>query len=383
VALRTWPHLQQYYTAHDDDDDDDDDDGGDGGNDGDDWLVNKLSALIPATLSSGGGGGDGSMGCDAVLLTRLLLEEQLLDEGRSNGCGGKYGSQFHPSSSSSSSGGGGGSSNGSRPLTVGEITANWNDGACLRDTVRIRYSIDRMDPIPIIRERIRTDLLRRNSDSGADDGGSGVGGGGGVPELRPYIVDALLDCTSPVTILVGDESHVPMAVSSLARYGIPVKTITRIDDDDDNDDDDDDDDEEGGSRFGVHPGITIASSLYLRQITLRSAADGGSSCYVHIVHSDVTALQRYKTLFGDNRPMMRYGMFGKIGILSQKSTTTMEEDGGTGDTTEQQGYLKLSLSKWANSGPQQQNDAMMDPWLNLIDESELLEALSARIVTAN
>jgi hypothetical protein len=34
-----------------------------------------------------------------------------------------------------------------------------------------------------------------------------------------------------------------------------------------------------------------------------------------------------------------------------------------------------------NSGPQQQNDATMDPWLNLIDEFELVETLSARIVT--
>jgi hypothetical protein len=38
---------------------------------------------------------------------------------------------------------------------VGEIASNWNDGACLKDTVRIKYNVDRKDPIPIIREEIK------------------------------------------------------------------------------------------------------------------------------------------------------------------------------------------------------------------------------------
>ena len=43
---------------------------------------------------------------------------------------------------------------GSRPLTVGEIAANWLDGGHLRDTVRVKYSIDRKDPLPILRRKI-------------------------------------------------------------------------------------------------------------------------------------------------------------------------------------------------------------------------------------
>jgi len=148
AALNTWPQLAQNNLI------------GDTGDQNREWIINKLSALSDVTLS----GEDGMMGCDAVLLARVLLEEQLLDEGRSNGCRGKYGSKFHPSSDSEdeehqqNQQDEGGSVQGSRPLTVGEITANWIDGACLKDTVRIKYNVDRKDPIPIIREEIKAIL---------------------------------------------------------------------------------------------------------------------------------------------------------------------------------------------------------------------------------
>lgn len=119
------------------------------------WVVNKLNALMQVMLSDQ----NGMTNCDAVLLTRLLLEEQLLDGGRSVGKRGKYASQFHPSTASSNKHGSSsdrnsGSSQGSRPLTVGEIAVNWVDGACLRDTVRVKYNVDGKDPIPIIEQNI-------------------------------------------------------------------------------------------------------------------------------------------------------------------------------------------------------------------------------------
>lgn len=311
VALETWPYLQEFIE-----------------NDTE-WLINKVSALLPVTLS----GEDGMMGCDAVLLARVLLEEQLLDEGRSNGCRGKYGSKFHPSSDDKT----GESSqenkgNGSRPLTVGEISANWNDGACLKDTVRIKYNVDRKDPIPIIKEKIR-DCLETSND---------------MPDVYPSILDALVDCSSPVYILVGDESHVPTAISSLTQHSIPVQSMTW--------------DQHDAIFLEKNSGITIIppgeggrGHEGVLQHILMSVEKGSS---VHLIHSDVATLQQAKSLFGDNRP--RPGMFEKSGIVDA--------------------FLKLSLST-LNSGPQQQNDATMDPWLNLIDEFELVETLSARIVT--
>ena len=118
-------------------------------NDGNEWLIHKLSSL--SSITQYGNDQDLMLGCDSVLLARLLIEEQLLDEGRSNGRGGKYGGKFHPSSSSSSSSGNsnrkigiddGGRSNrsvvGRCPLTVGELYANWSE---LREVTRIRYPV--------------------------------------------------------------------------------------------------------------------------------------------------------------------------------------------------------------------------------------------------
>ncbi len=135
------------------------------------WLLQKLSAL--SSITQQGNDPDAMMGCDEVLMVRLLLEEQLLDGGRSNGRGGKYGGKFHPSttatittkSSSSSSSlsvdGQGKSVVGSRPLTVGELYANWSE---LRDVTRMKYPFiekdlngkeKRLDPLPYIRQYMR------------------------------------------------------------------------------------------------------------------------------------------------------------------------------------------------------------------------------------
>jgi len=56
-------------------------------------------------------------------------------------CQGKYASKYHPSPAA-----GIGTvvqgplmgSHGSRPLTVGELSANWAHGACLRDTFTLK-----------------------------------------------------------------------------------------------------------------------------------------------------------------------------------------------------------------------------------------------------
>ena len=111
-----------------------------------DWIVNKMMALSHVLRSDR----DAMMGCDDVLLARMLLEEQALDQGQSNGSSGKYGSLFHPQKSYKNPN----KTNGSRPLTVGEISANWIDGACLRETIRTKYHIHRKDPMPIIQENI-------------------------------------------------------------------------------------------------------------------------------------------------------------------------------------------------------------------------------------
>jgi len=164
VAFETWPReLYKYSSLFESNEDI-------GSDHRLDWLRNKLSALMHVTLM---GGEDGMVGSDAVLLTRLILEEQELDGGRSNGSVGKYGSVFHPSSMSLPVGNDDDddddddewdSNSGSRPLTVGEIAANWNEGACLKDTVRIKYNIKGKDPMPTIRQNILKFLHQENQE---------------------------------------------------------------------------------------------------------------------------------------------------------------------------------------------------------------------------
>jgi hypothetical protein len=122
------------------------------------WLLQKLSAL--SSITQQGNDPDAMLGCDEVFMVRILLEEQLLDGGRSNGRGGKYGGKFHPSTSSSADGQGK-SVVGSRPLTVGELYANWSE---LRDVTRMKYpfiEVDsngkakQLDPLPYIRQYMK------------------------------------------------------------------------------------------------------------------------------------------------------------------------------------------------------------------------------------
>jgi len=164
--------------------------------------------------------------------------------------------------------------------------------------------------------------------------------------------DALLDCNCPVYILVGDESHVPIAMSSLSFLSIPMQSIHWNEETNDY----------AHSKKGKEHGITIVppgeggrGHTGILQHILMSVPEDSS---IHVIHSDVSTLQKAKALFGDNRP--RPGMFAKSAI--------------------EEASLKLSLPTMS-SGPQQQNDAEMDPWLNLIDGFDIVETLSAQVVT--
>ena len=135
AALATWPFLQDYDIISDRT-----------------WLMNKLQALLYVTQKSN----EGILGCEAVILARLLIEEQQLDGGQSVGKTGKYASKFHPSviEASSDRTSSQRAQNGSRPLTVGEIAANWVDGASLAETLFVKYNLEGKSPLPVIRENL-------------------------------------------------------------------------------------------------------------------------------------------------------------------------------------------------------------------------------------
>ena len=154
AALAAWPKLQKEQVLQQPDQS---------------WLTTKLSALSHVLTDENCG--SPSTTCEFALATRLILEEQALDEGESNGKRGKYASKYHPrndgskdtdttTKTSSSSPSSSSSSSSTRPLTVGEISANWNTS--LRETLLMRYHCDYKDPMPILQRFI--DKHYRNDD---------------------------------------------------------------------------------------------------------------------------------------------------------------------------------------------------------------------------
>mmetsp|Transcript_62135 Transcript_62135/g.183652 ORF Transcript_62135/g.183652 Transcript_62135/m.183652 type:complete len:517 (-) Transcript_62135:1027-2577(-) len=381
TALSIWPELIRLYVGLDDvggvdsempdegagagDDEIEseqeqcDSDGSIGGGGGD-WLLNKMVALSPAM----GSDPDALMGCDAVLLARMLLEEQRLDSGRSVGCTGKYGSKFHPSSSASPTGDfkdegrtdWRGNANGSRPLTVGEVRANWSTGALLRETARVRYNIDGRDPIPIIREEIE-ELRREESEYPTPVLNKGVA------EILSSISSNGHDngCTESNTVLicVGHNSHISTALDSLSQMNINARVVASTED-----------------KALLGGGVVIVPPIHDResqrqivqriteQVAVCSARGSTESRYadellgrqsapVYLIHSSSGVLNDCKRcLLGDDRPSFVDGFL-----------RTPVQNG--------QVQLSLLLPSWAqNVDKQHCNDAEMDPWLGVLGEKD-------------
>ena len=297
------------------------------------WLVNKISALLPDILT----GHDGAMGTDAAFLARLLLEEQLLDDGRSNGCNGKYGSKFHPSSTTETldtSNQSSSNKQGSRPLTVGEISANWNQGGCIKDTIRVKYHLNWKDPVLCIEQTIQSKISQSQQQQQH-------------LQIHEVIVDAMKDSPASIFILVGHESHVSFVKSVLQQSGVHlhgVVTPSQV------------------ASFATASGIyllTPDADCKTHSQVIQTMLSDMESSIVHVLHSDIFTLNTLKPLLNH---VPRRGRFGDctVGIDNQ---------------------LKLTLPSWGTS-LQAQNDAEMDAWLETCESPlELVDILSSRIIS--
>ena len=146
LAFAAWPHLNDLTVI--------------AATDNHEWLRNKMRALSHILISRP----HVSLSCDYALLARLLIEEQELDGARSNGSRGKYGSKFHPQTSANNNNSSNNNNNNkvssedstrqTRPLTVGEIAANWNKGGCLGETVLTTYHVNYKNPLPILQDKL-------------------------------------------------------------------------------------------------------------------------------------------------------------------------------------------------------------------------------------
>jgi hypothetical protein len=347
------------------------------------WLLNKLGALSSVTQQ--GDSPDEMLGCDEVLLTRMLLEEQLLDGGRSPGTG-KYGGKFHPTKSSSSMKSLGEKSRvGSRPLTVGEIFANWSE---LREVIHNKYPFitktsqdgkpKMADPLPEIRA-----VLRKMYSSNLPDEET-------MSKLwQPFASDILRKSNNNNVLLLGNGAKLEFVLLLLKQFGwtleihsdlecLDSKTMTNTDSEkimqvivsDSNSAWRHIKQQQGKGKRSlviVVPNTeTEEPQSDLIQSIVRNAAserDFAANQNIYVAHSSFDVLKNCKTFLGDDAPMLSNGLRQCV-IATDASQVS----------------VTLFLPSWAQVHPTQLNDAEMDPWLNVISEELFEELTSAAIV---
>jgi hypothetical protein len=182
-----------------------------------------------------------------------------------------------------------------------------------------------------------------------------------VPPLNYAILDALQHSSGNIIVTVGHASDMAMAHKALSPLNSPIAVVSPDDGslkeclDTSREDD-------GSLKLLAVP--TTHGSIYRDVIRL---AHFGSKVY--IFESSWQALQQGISLYGDNIP--RAGSGGMAETIVGKGV-----------------LLSLNLPQWTcykstmhrKGDVNQQNEAMMNPWTQLVGERELAELLSARIV---
>lgn len=343
AAIEVWPSLLSVVDELGMKPFDDDD----ASNDDYSWLIQKLGAL--SSITQQGDSPDEMLGCDEVLLARMMLEEQ----GRSGGRGGKYGGKFHPGKSTSTSSGDK-PKVGSRPLTVGEIFANWQE---LRYVTHNKYpfikqnqdgKVTMSDPLPEIRSVLRKLYSQEERE---------------ITDWYPFASDILSNRNSRNVLLMGNEASVDLVVSSLQQLlgdtSVTVTDSTRAWTEIKQQQN-----EDTHSLLIVVPDTVTEepqSDLIQRIITSAASEEDSVNRNIYVAHGSLDVLKKCKDFLGEDPPMLSNGLRKCILASDSKTSAT------------------LFLPSWANVHPTQLNDAEMDPWLNIVSE-ELLEELTSAVI---
>ena len=298
--------------------------------------------------------------CEYALAARMILEEQDLDAGQSTGQRGKYASRFHPQQQQQQQQSPRRRYRTSRPLTVGEIAANWNEGGLIREAVRMRYHCDYRDPVPVLQSRIEDIILRKE-----DDGWNMP-----MPQVDP-LVGGIVRAFSKacqlgsmnslhtnsqkgqpkLIVTVGHWSDLDTAQISLENAAISCRKVGSA--------------KEALQQNGNNPiPILVQSGDCIRDIVHMSPS--GSTIYV--IDSCWNALQQAIPLFGDSIPRPPNNI-GKCRGIESDDSSLLASSGGADKN------LCLCLAGWA-SHPTQQGAAAMNPWTRLCSRDDLAELLS-------
>ena len=353
------------------------------------WLIEKLCAL--SSITQQGNSPDKMLGCDAVFLVRVLLEEQLLDGGRSNGRGGKYGGRFHPGALDGVKSDG--SVVGSRPLTVGELMVNWRE---LREVMQFKYPyIDeetkgKKDPMPVVRQVLRemhVNEVQLEQQS-----------------WHPIAYDALFEYQNSESnelrqnsiLLLGHEAQLPIALTALATMDLSYTVETDLDRELPGVDKMQFDNvgditltitssgnacdhfinrNNGPSIILVVPKSQeqetpsdmvrrIVFDFNAKNLSFSNNLDEADETNIFVVHSSLDVLGQCKLFLDDDPPILSRGV-RKCFLPGSKTTS-----------------VNLLLPEWAdNIHLAQKNDAEMDPWMNILTETQFLESITAKIVS--
>jgi hypothetical protein len=306
VALQVWPELNDIFIDVTKDDVT--------------WLHNKLAALAHVfSSSSSSSEGHSSVTVDYCLATRLLLEEQELDQGESNGKGGKYASRFHPRTTQTSSSSKPPPKRSTRPLTVGEIAENWS---IIRETLEIKYHCDFQNPLHILETTI-----------------------GELQELcdPPSL---LVDDTNAVSLLCNPSQRIILTVPCSSEFSVAQSSFRRhanvdfvatesIQD----------------AMDSKKPVVVLQSNQTMMDL-LKAAPEEST---IVLVDSSWERLQDQIPLFGDYIPRVDGSRKTKCAVPNR--------------------YLSLNLAEWS-SHPTQVPSAVMNPWTNVLAWNKL-EAMVA------
>lgn len=361
AARRAWPTemedaWQTYHLWNEDNNDDEDKTNH--------WLHNKLKAISHVLSDAAAAMTDkaspteecyhSSTTCEYALAARMVLEEQDLDAGQSTGQRGKYASRFHPQQRQQSPRR---RSRTSRPLTVGEIAANWNEGGLIREAVRMRYHCHYRDPVPVLQSKIEEILLKDDTSNWP------------MPHIDPSVGGVVRAFSNAcqlgrvdssrmnnnqqgqpkLIVTVGHWSDLDSAQISLEDAAISCRKVGSA--------------KEALQQNGNNPiPILVQTGDSIRDIVQMSPS--GSTMYV--IDSCWNALQQAIPLFGDSIPRPPFNI-GKCRGL--------EDDDSSASSVGADKNLCLCLAGWA-SHPTQQGAATMNPWTRICSPDDFADLLS-------
>ncbi|CAJ1966729.1 unnamed protein product [Cylindrotheca closterium] len=273
------------------------------------WLLNKLKALshvLDAPSASF------STTCEFALAARLLLEEQALDEGESNNKRGKYASKFHPQGIEDSPSSAEPSSSSTRPLTVGEIAANWDD--FFRETLQMRYHANYKDPIPVLQSIIDEKIV---------DWGE-------LPVFYPQVQHTLNSKRYQNFVMT-----VPPSDKQLVRQSLEGANVSFIE--------------------------TASALVAIESLSLET-----NRRTVVVLESDESSLQDIlNSSIGETVIVVIDGSYKRLEAMASLFGDSIPRQGNIGNTPFQK-KLSLNLGKWACGHPTTVAKATMNPWTDVM-----------------